>query len=319
MQGNAPGGFKGQDTRSQAGDSAAGSQGGLTAWLRGGLGLIGHPGDPVPPRRPLQLATPKEAWIVFAILLAAAAVALFYLLRFIGKYDADSTAIDLVRIALLGGTLGGLAHAISSLSFHLGNGTLYSNYTVWYLSRPFMGALVAVILHFVLQAGFAETKEKTAGMPPGGSALTQAAPQGAGGSSVSGAVPALPVDANRRGDPNRQSGAGPEDSDPKAKARGEKLTRKEKAAHALWSALAWSALAGLFSYRILEKLRDLLNALVPSMKEIASGEATGAGPPGQPVPASPDEGDDADAMPAGETPAPEGGAPGGGGDDSKAG
>lgn len=56
-------------------------------------------------------------------------------------------------LAILAGNLGGLLHAIGSLAAFTGNKTLFREWTLWYISRPFVGASVALIFLAIVRAG----------------------------------------------------------------------------------------------------------------------------------------------------------------------
>jgi hypothetical protein len=59
----------------------------------------------------------------------------------------------LVLIALMG-ALGALIHAISSFTIFVGNRELGTSWTWWYFFKPFLGALVALVVFLVARAGF---------------------------------------------------------------------------------------------------------------------------------------------------------------------
>lgn len=208
-------------------------------WLRF-LGTEPEPG----PRYVPKLATPREQAVLFTVL----AVLLILLMGFVAALSSEylgpgSTSTGaagvLMALAFLVGTLGGVVHSLASLSHYAAKGTLYTNWRLFYLSRPLIGGTVAVFLYFLL-----------------GSSLV-------GNVSSNGA----------------QDATSPE-------------TR-------LFATLAWSALAGLFAFRVLEKFRDLLNALLPTIQPTSvpkpDSEETGTE-----VPPSPDSGEAAETVPPGE-------------------
>jgi hypothetical protein len=68
-------------------------------------------------------------------------------------------------------------------------------------------------------------------------------------------------------------------------------------ASSLYATLAWSSLAGLFSFRLLEKFRDVLDAIVPA-KQPGGQEPPQSSIAGLAVPPSRDLGDKPSRKPA---------------------
>jgi hypothetical protein len=62
--------------------------------------------------------------------------------------------IQLLLMVLCAGGLGSLLHAIKSLTDFLGNRNAISSWFWWYISRPFLGATMALIFYAVLRGGF---------------------------------------------------------------------------------------------------------------------------------------------------------------------
>lgn len=71
----------------------------------------------------------------------------------------------LILLVLLAGAIGSYVHAASSFVDYLGNRTLISSWVWWYLLRPFIGMMLALIFYFVFRGGFI-----TAGVNQGGDA-----------------------------------------------------------------------------------------------------------------------------------------------------
>jgi hypothetical protein len=61
---------------------------------------------------------------------------------------------DLLLLVILAGALGSSAHGATSLASYVGNKKFNSTWTWWYILRPFIGMVIAVIIYFVLRAGF---------------------------------------------------------------------------------------------------------------------------------------------------------------------
>jgi hypothetical protein len=68
-----------------------------------------------------------------------------------------------VILSLVGGALGGALHAIASLTAHVAAGDFGRSWTMWYLTNPVVGASLATVFLFVLQAGLGGQAAPTAG------------------------------------------------------------------------------------------------------------------------------------------------------------
>jgi hypothetical protein len=205
------------------------------AWLR----LFGTEPE-AGPRYVPKLATPREQGILFTVLATLLVVLTGFVSGLSSRYLASSTTgagSVLMILAFLVGTLGGAVHSLASLSHYAGTGTLYTNWRLFYLSRPLVGGTVALFLYFTLA-----------------STLVTTAPAAAGAT------------------------ASPRQSE-------------------LFATLAWSALAGLFSHRVLEKFRDLLNTLLPTIQPAAASKPPESEEIGSEVPSSPDSGEAAETVP----------------------
>lgn len=71
--------------------------------------------------------------------------------------------IRLLLLVMLAGAIGSYVHATSSFVDYLGNRMLISSWVWWYLLRPFIGMMLALIFYFVFRGGFI-----TAGVNPSG-------------------------------------------------------------------------------------------------------------------------------------------------------
>jgi hypothetical protein len=142
--------------------------------------------------------------------------------------------VHLNVLVILVGCLGGSLHGLASLSHHASKGQFIINWRPFYISRPYIGGIVALFFLFIVRAGM------------GGAALKDPA--------------------------------------------------------SIYTTLACSALAGLFSFRLLEKFRDLLDALFPVRAEPVKDAGTNP-QKGSPVPPSPGEGDPKGRAPRAELPA----------------
>jgi hypothetical protein len=66
-------------------------------------------------------------------------------------------------VSLIGGALGGALHGIASLTAHVAAGDFAPQWTMWYLANPFVGASLATVFLFVLQAGLGGQAAPTSG------------------------------------------------------------------------------------------------------------------------------------------------------------
>ncbi len=69
----------------------------------------------------------------------------------------------LILLVLLVGAMGSYVHAASSLVDYLGNRTFVSSWVWWYLLKPFVGMLLALIFYFVFRGGFVTAGANAAG------------------------------------------------------------------------------------------------------------------------------------------------------------
>lgn len=61
--------------------------------------------------------------------------------------------ILLILVALMG-FLGNMVHIASSFTSYVGNGTFLRNWVLWYFVKPFTAAGLAIIVYFIIRAGF---------------------------------------------------------------------------------------------------------------------------------------------------------------------
>ena len=65
-----------------------------------------------------------------------------------------SLDVRLVLVVMIAGGLGSFVHAATSFSDYVGNETLTSNWLWWYILRPFVGMMLAVIFYLAIRGGF---------------------------------------------------------------------------------------------------------------------------------------------------------------------
>ena len=80
-----------------------------------------------------------------------------------GRKFQPTLEVRLLLLVMLAGAIGSYIHASSSFVDYLGNRTLISSWVWWYLLRPFIGMMLALLFYFVFRGGFI-----TAGVNPGG-------------------------------------------------------------------------------------------------------------------------------------------------------
>ena len=68
-----------------------------------------------------------------------------------------------VVVSLIGGALGGALHGLASLTAHVAAGDFGARWTMWYLANPVVGAALATVFLFVLQAGLGGQAAPTTG------------------------------------------------------------------------------------------------------------------------------------------------------------
>jgi hypothetical protein len=62
--------------------------------------------------------------------------------------------LQLLLLAILAGGLGSFIHSLKSFGDFVGNRTLTASWFWWYITRPFLGAALAVVFYAVLRGGF---------------------------------------------------------------------------------------------------------------------------------------------------------------------
>lgn len=65
-----------------------------------------------------------------------------------------SRELQLLLLAIFAGALGSYVHAVKSLTDFIGNRTLSASWFWWYVTRPFLGAAMALMFYALLRGGF---------------------------------------------------------------------------------------------------------------------------------------------------------------------
>lgn len=76
--------------------------------------------------------------------------------------------LRLILLVLIAGMLGSYVHATTSFVTYVGNRSMVDSWTWWYILRPFIGMILALIFYFVLRGGFLSTGAETTDISPYG-------------------------------------------------------------------------------------------------------------------------------------------------------
>ena len=79
-----------------------------------------------------------------------------------------SQEVRMILLVAMGGAVGGLVHALRSLSWYIGNRGLVMSWFTYYFLRPFVGATLGMVFYFVLRAGFFSPNATVADTSPYG-------------------------------------------------------------------------------------------------------------------------------------------------------
>jgi hypothetical protein len=72
----------------------------------------------------------------------------------LGWHFGLTRELQLLLLAILAGALGSFIHSLKSFGDFVGNRTLTASWFWWYITRPFLGAALAVVFYAVLRGGF---------------------------------------------------------------------------------------------------------------------------------------------------------------------
>lgn len=82
-------------------------------------------------------------------------------------FSPSRTPNALFLAVLCAGMIGGAVHSLRAHTMHFARGTHRSEWTLWNLSRPFLGGAIAILLFFLIRAGFIEDGNAQALKPEG--------------------------------------------------------------------------------------------------------------------------------------------------------
>ncbi|REJ85126.1 MAG: hypothetical protein DWQ36_14690 [Acidobacteria bacterium] len=72
---------------------------------------------------------------------------------FAKEFKGPDSESGMILIAVLAGAIGAFLHAAQSLISYAGNGDFKPSWTLWYVLRPAIGAVLGIFLYFVFRAG----------------------------------------------------------------------------------------------------------------------------------------------------------------------
>ncbi len=76
--------------------------------------------------------------------------------------------LRLILIAAVAGALGSFIHITTSFATYIGNRRLKRSWAIWYLARPFIGMVLAVLFYLLLRGGLLAPTASTGDMSPYG-------------------------------------------------------------------------------------------------------------------------------------------------------
>ena len=72
-----------------------------------------------------------------------------------------SEEVQLILVVALTGALGGCAFSANSFASHVGKGSFKTSYTCWYILRPIVSSILAVIFYFAFRGAFLSLSAST--------------------------------------------------------------------------------------------------------------------------------------------------------------
>ncbi len=74
---------------------------------------------------------------------------------FLGIVSLNLNAeLTMILVVIFSGVTGAFVQSLGSIAFHQANKDLTAEWTAWYVTRPFIGAGLALAIYLVLRAGF---------------------------------------------------------------------------------------------------------------------------------------------------------------------
>jgi hypothetical protein len=74
---------------------------------------------------------------------------------FLGIFSLNLNAeLTMILVVIFAGVIGAFIQSLGSIAFHQANRDLTKEWSTWYVTRPFIGAGLALAIYLVLRAGF---------------------------------------------------------------------------------------------------------------------------------------------------------------------
>jgi hypothetical protein len=74
---------------------------------------------------------------------------------FLGLFSLNLDAeLTMILVVLFAGVIGAFIQSLGSIAYHQANKNLLEEWAAWYVTRPFIGAGLALAIYLVLRAGF---------------------------------------------------------------------------------------------------------------------------------------------------------------------
>jgi hypothetical protein len=94
---------------------------------------------------------------------------LHHVTLFFGLVTVTATpSVTLLLLVILMGALGSVVHSATSFADFVGNRRFFSSWIAWYLLRPVVGALLALLMYFAVRGGFFSTSSQNDSVNPYG-------------------------------------------------------------------------------------------------------------------------------------------------------
>jgi hypothetical protein len=94
---------------------------------------------------------------------------LHHVTLFLGLVTVTATSpVTLLLLVILMGALGSMVHSATSFADFVGNRRFFSSWIAWYLLRPVVGALLALLLYFAVRGGFFSASSQNDSVNPYG-------------------------------------------------------------------------------------------------------------------------------------------------------
>lgn len=103
-------------------------------------------------------------WALFALIQALSTTPAEYRVCLFGPWcalDTKNADVGIALTAAFAGMLGALIHAGTSFTSYMGNRKMIRSWVLWYLFRPFIGAVLSVLVYCIIRGGLLNAGSKT--------------------------------------------------------------------------------------------------------------------------------------------------------------